>query len=372
MFFSLIAKNIWARRTRSLLVALGIGVSVAVIIAVFTLAASLKEGLGVAAQITEADLVATHRGLAGPMGGSIPESCIEDIRGYEGVDGALGCLLATLSLPGMASFNLFGISPEDKELYLGEQQKQIIEGRPIQNRGEIELGEIARGALGLQLGSTLRLESGEDLVVAGIYRTGNVYVDGGGIISLEEAQEIVGREGKVTLIAIYLEPGADEDGIIEQIESEKSYLEVTPFPQLVETSSNVKLANTFAWAFSSIAIVMGCIGVAIAMSMSVSERTREIGILKTLGWSKFRIVRMILGESLLLSLIGFVIGSLLGIVAICAVSSLSTVKGYISPSFSGDSFLIGLVVALLLASLGGVFPAYIAARLSPVEALRHE
>ena len=370
MPFSLIARNIWARRTRSLLTAVGIGISIAVIIAIFALATNLKEELGVTAEITQADLVATQRGLAGPVGGSIPESCVEDIEGYGGVERATGFLLATLSLPGIPSFNLFGVCLEDRELYLDEQQ--IIEGKHIQNRGEVELGKIAADNLDLPAGSVLRLESGEEFMVAGVYETGNVYLDSGGIVSLAEAQEVTGREGKVTLIAIYLKPGADKDELIEQIESEKRYLKVISSPHLLETSSSGEFVNTSAWVLSLIAVIMGCIGVLNTMSMSVSERIREFGILKAVGWSRFKVLRMILGESLLLSLVGFVLGSLLGVGTIWAITSLSSVKGFVSPSFSGDSFLIGLVAAFLLGFLGGAFPAYRAFRLSPAEALRHE
>ena len=196
------------------------------------------------AEITQADLVATQRGLAGPIGGSIPESCVKDIEGYEGVERATGFLLATLSLPGIPSFNLFGVRPEDRELYLDEQQ--IVRRRHIQNRGEVGLGKIAKDNLDLQVGSMLRLESGEEFMVAGIYETGNIYLDSGGIVSLEEAQEVTGREGKVTLIAIYLLPEVKEEKVIEQIESKKRYLKVIPSPHLLETSSSVEFVNTSA------------------------------------------------------------------------------------------------------------------------------
>ncbi len=370
MLFSLVVKNLWARRIRSLLTILGIGVSIAVIIALFALATNLREELGVTAQITQADLVATQRGVSGPTGGSIPESRIKDIAKYPGVDRTTGFLLATISLSEISSFNLFGIIPEDKDLYLGELQ--VIDGSYIQNRGEIVLGKLSRDNLGLQVGEMLKLESGEELRVVGVYQTGNVYLDSGGIVTLEDAQEITGSEGKVTMIAIYLSPGADRDKIIEQIESQWRYLEVVSSPHLLETSATADFGNTLAWILSTIAVIMGGIGVVNTMSLSVSERTREIGILKAVGWSRFKVLRMILGESLLLSLVGFGIGSLLGIGAIWAVTSLSSVKGLISPSFSSDAFLIGLVVALLLGILGGAFPAYRAFRLSPVEALRHE
>ena len=373
MPFSLIVRNIWARRTRSLLTILGIGISIAVVIATFALATNLREELSLAMPTTQADLVAMQKGLAGPTGGSIPESCIHDIAGYEGVQRATGFLLTTVSLSQTPSFNLFGVIPEDSDLYLSQQQ--LIKGGFVQNGGEIALGKLAQNSLNLQIGKTLQLETGEEFRVVGIYKTGNVYLDSGAIITLKEAQEVAGREGKVTVIAIYLADRADRDSInsmIEQIEADWHYLEVTTAPHLLDTSPTAKFGNAIAWIISAIAVIMGAIGVVNTMFMSVSERTREIGILKAVGWSQFRVLRMILSESLLLSLVGFGVGCLLGMGVIWVITSLPSVQGYVSPSFSGDAFLVGLAVALLLGFLGGVISAYRASRLSPTEALRYE
>lgn len=369
MPFSLIARNIWARRTRSLLTILGIGISIAVVITVFALATNLREELGVTAQITQADLLATRKGLAGLTGSSIPESRIQDIATYEGVRKATGFLLTTVSLSQISSFNLFGVIPEDSDLYFSQQQ---LDGMFIQNSGEIAIGKLAQDSLNLPVGSTLELETGEEFGVVGIYQTGNVYLDSGAIITLKEAQEVAGREETVTAIAIYLTDNADKDSIIGQIEANWRYLKVTTAPRLLENSAIAKFGNAIAWVLSVIAVIMGGIGVINTMSMSVSERTREIGILKAIGWSRFRILRMILSESLLLSLVGFGVGCLLGIGVIWLITSFPSVQGYVNPSFSSYVFLIGLAVALLLGFLGGVFPAYRASRLSPVEALRHE
>jgi putative ABC transport system permease protein len=353
-----------------LLTSLGIGVSVAIVIAIFALANSLKGELGGVAQITQADLIVIQRGLPGPTGGSIPESRITDIAQYDEVERATGFLLATVTLPELASFNLFGVIPEDSDLYFSNSQ--IIEGGYIQNPGEIALGKIAWDSLDLQVGDTLELEIGKAFTIVGMYKTGNVYLDSGGIITLKEAQEIAGRDGKVALIAIYLMPGVDKDGVIEQIESRWRYLEVMPSPYLLETSVATQSINAFTWALSWIAIIMGCLGVVNTMSMSVSERTREIGILKAIGWSRFKVLRMILGESLLLSLLGFGIGSLFGVGAVWIVASLPIAKGFVTFSFGGDAFLIGLAIALIIGLIGGAFPAYRAFHLSPAEALRHE
>lgn len=160
--------------------------------------------------------------------------------------------------------------------------------------------------------------------------------------------------------------------MINRIESGQLFLSVAPPSRLLEALSSIEVVDTSAWVFYSIAVIMGGIGVVSIMSMSFWERMREIGILRAAGWSRFNILKMILGESMLLSLAGFVIGSLLGVGAIWLITSLPSVRGLISPAFSGYAFLLGLAVALLLGLLGGALPAYRACRLSPAEALCHE
>jgi len=78
------------------------------------------------------------------------------------------------------------------------------------------------------------------------------------------------------------------------------------------------MMNTAVWAVSLVAILVGGIIVVITMLKAVSERTREIGVLRAIGWTRQRIIKMIIGESILLSLIGIVIGLIveIGIVEI--------------------------------------------------------
>ncbi len=370
MFLSLIARAIWARRVRSLMTALGVGIGVGLIIAILTVASGIRDSLGVSAEITQADLLAVQRGLAGPSGGSIPETCIDELETYQGVKVATGFLLTSVNFGQTSFFSLFGVRVEDEGLYLGDEQ--IVEGTYIRKTGQIALGKIAADSLGLSVGDTLDLDSGQELTVAGIFDTGNAYLDSAGVVSLEQAQDIVGREGKVTFIAIYLNPGTDESAVAQQIESDKRFLKVISSPHLLQASSTVELAGALSWVLSAIALIMACIGVFNSMSVSVSERTRDIGILKAVGWSRWKILGMFLGESLLLSLAGFAIGCILGIATILIVSNIPAASSFVGPSFTGQTFLVGLIVALVLGLVGGVVPAFAAFRLSPVEALRSE
>lgn len=109
----------------------------------------------------------------------------------------------------------------------------------------------------------------------------------------------------------------------------------------------------------------------ITMLKAVSERTREIGVLRAIGWTRQRIIKMIIGESILLSLIGIVVGLIVKIGIVEILGSTGMIPG-LMPSFSVSLFVKGIGVALLLGIIGGIYPAYRASRLEPTEALRYD
>jgi ABC-type antimicrobial peptide transport system permease subunit len=109
-----------------------------------------------------------------------------------------------------------------------------------------------------------------------------------------------------------------------------------------------------------------------AMLMSVFERTRELGVLRALGWRRRRVLRMVLGESLALSLLSTLLGIAIG-VGLNALFSLEPTYGQLLPAiYTPGSFAQVVVLALALGGLGGLYPAWRAANLRPVEALRYE
>ena len=125
-------------------------------------------------------------------------------------------------------------------------------------------------------------------------------------------------------------------------------------------------------AISVLAVGIGAVGVMNTMVMSVLERTREIGILRAVGWSGRRILRMIIGESLLLCLVAAGVGAGLGVLATRAILLIDTVRTLLEPQYTLDIFIRGLVVAVGVALLGALYPALRAVRLTPMEALRYE
>jgi putative ABC transport system permease protein len=125
-------------------------------------------------------------------------------------------------------------------------------------------------------------------------------------------------------------------------------------------------------AVSVLAIGLGAIAVMNTMIMAVFERTREFGILRAVGWRGSRIMRLVLSEAVLLCLVAAVLGTALGVLATQGVMRIEAVQGFLEPVYSIDLFVRAIAIAVGVALVGAVYPAYRAVRLSPMEALRHE
>jgi putative ABC transport system permease protein len=108
------------------------------------------------------------------------------------------------------------------------------------------------------------------------------------------------------------------------------------------------------------------------MAMSVMERTQEIGILRAVGWPRGRVMVMIVGEAVLLSLAAAAVGSLVAAVGLYALTRSPRVNGFVEPGLSAWVIVTGTAITLSIGLVGGAYPAFRAARLMPTEALRHD
>ena len=122
----------------------------------------------------------------------------------------------------------------------------------------------------------------------------------------------------------------------------------------------------------AVALILGSVGMLNTMLMSIFERTREIGILRAVGWRRRRVLALVLGEALVIAVMGTVLGMLLAVTGLRAITMAPTARGFINPNLPPEVLFIALAMGVGLSLLGGVYPAARAAALEPTEALRYE
>jgi putative ABC transport system permease protein len=106
------------------------------------------------------------------------------------------------------------------------------------------------------------------------------------------------------------------------------------------------------------------------MLMSVLERTRELGILRAIGWTRGRVIRLILGESLVIGLAGSIVGALFAAVFLQFLAAWSFTRNIVQPGLSLSAVVSAVAIMLAAALAGSCYPAYRGASVSPTEALR--
>ncbi|GAB4304660.1 MAG: ABC transporter permease [Candidatus Bipolaricaulota bacterium] len=272
----------------------------------------------------------------------------------------------------------------------------VAEGRCFRSPDELSLvlgADVARD-LGASVGSVVRVEDQEFTVVGILARTttGGVGVTFGNLnlalfAPIETVALLYGNPDRISLGLVEARPGEDVNGVAAAVRTvfARSGIPVTAV-STKELSARITavlgdLQTTLA-AIAAVALLAGGIGVMNTMYTSVLERTRHIGIMKAVGAKDRHVLGLFLVESGLLGLLGGAIGTLAGAVmsgvaaagvgrTLQGASELTSLAGGILPRFEPWLILAALGGSALLGAVAGALPALRAARLRPVEALRH-
>lgn len=362
----MILKNLWRRGMRSLLTILGIAIGVAAVVALGAMAQGIAKNYGSALGVNN-DLLVSQANTYDVVFSSLDQDLGERIRSLPDVTNVDAGVFAWIAVGNTPYFLIFGYDPDSVAM----EHYRIVAGKPLSGDKQIVIGQRGADALSKQVDDTLRV-NGVPYRIVGIYETGQGMEESGGVVTLEDAQEIAQKDRRVSLFQVGVRRNADIDQVIARIEKLDKELTVSKSSEYEGAEQWTAYLNGFAWGIAAIAILIGGLGMMSAMVMSVMERTREIGTLRAVGWSRWRVVQLILGEAIGLSLIGGLIGSLLGAGLAWLAGQAPGVGAFLEGSFSPAIFVQGMVTALILGIVGGVYPAWTAANLQPVEALRYE
>jgi putative ABC transport system permease protein len=369
-FTALILKNLFRQRTRTALTMLGIAIGITTVVALGTITAGLRSSSGSFVRVGGADFLVAQKGASDLSFSTLDEDIARTIAARPDVARTTRVFLEVANTPGNPFFFLLGYDPSE----FAREPLDILAGHRLEpgHTGEIMLGAEGARALGATVGEDVRLE-GTTFRVVGVYRTGDKWSDAGAIAPLETVQRIARKPEVVTAIHVTAAPGIDPTRVARSIEQAlPEAATIASADEYGKVDQGFKVLDAANLAISLLAVGIGAIGVMNTMIMSVFERTRELGILRAVGWRGSRVVRMIVAESLFLCILAAMIGVGLGVAASRAVLLLPAVSSFLTPAYEPAVFLRAVLVGVVVALVGALYPAVRAARLSPMEALRHE
>ncbi len=382
-FVTFILKNLVRRPVRSVLTVVGLAVAVGTMIALLGISHNVETAIAGAFEQRGVDLVVIAAGVTDQLSSDLDEALVAKVRAIPGVTAVDEAMVELVEVPrGSGSISVLMLGwPPGNSGYTGHK---LLAGRRLGpgERGKAMLGVTLAQNLGKGVGDTVTLQ-GEPFEVVGVYQSFVVFENGSVIVPMAEAPRLAGRPGRVTGFSVYVQksadnPAADVEAVRQQIlaltdsHGKPVRLTVQPTSDYVDTLSQIRLTRAMVWMVSVIALVIGVISMLNTMVMSILERTQEIGILRAVGWTRRRVVQMVLGEAVIIGLVAAVVGTIGAVVGTHLLASSPRVSGFIRPGLAPVVIAEGIGLTVLIGLLGGAYPAIRAARLLPTEAIRHD
>lgn len=316
--------------------------------------------------------------------GNLDVSKIKQIKRVPGVSDAYGILVTALDPEGVSSGMeelIIGIPPENqlkdaklasgRYLVPGDGYKAVV-GSSIARKYNLKVGdELEIKSKSVQRASSITHT--RNVSVVGILGYTGSFFDNRVQIPLERAQKFYKMENTVSLIFAEYTPGVDPSELAKRIDlSVEKVKSKTPQQQRKEAEGFLMIFGLITISAAVLAAIIGGLSVMNTMLMSVSERTKEFGLLKALGAERKTILLMTMGEAALMGIIGGITGIAAGGVLTHLLNKSFEAQGSALFAMTPRLVVIGLLFAISLGIICGTYPAYRATKMSPMEALRYE
>lgn len=365
-------RNMNHRRFRSLLTIVGIMIGIMTFISLMSITIGMREQIATSVeQLIGAPLIVSSE-ISGMRPG-IPEAMVEQIKTIEGVDYAGGYIMDYM-IVGTTYAAVIGVEPGDLDIMY---QVDITKGRDLQD-GDLYECLIGAAVVEFSVGDKIFIPGGptgtvELTIVGKLAGLGTPMMDVSVITTLDALQIVMNTDN---VMFILVECDVELARNIGQ-----SIKDAYPDASIMESQDILDMANQIIdlidivlVVLSGITLLVGAIGIMNTTMMNVLERTREIGILKSIGATRAEVVEIFIIEALNMSLIGGALGCVMAVFTVLAISPLAQM---ILPiplpySFPPYLFVLGMVMAVTIGVVSALYPSLNAASVRPVEALRYE
>ncbi len=245
-----------------------------------------------------------------------------------------------------------------------------IAGRPVEKGLELLVGDAVVKRFNLNMGDTLKV-SGQDFTVVGLLAKTGSQDDQLLIAPLDVAQATLGKQGQVSMVEIAaLCHDCPVDDMVNQLQTVLPGTDVQAVQQVVKTRMHaLGQFRLFAWGVAVTVVIIGALLVFVTMMGAISERTREIGIFRAIGYRRRHVLHLVLMEATIVSALAGVLGYLTGVAATLVALPLLD-GGKASWQWNPTLAVAAVFAAIFVGLLASLQPAFRASRLEPSEALR--
>ena len=385
MFFDFARRNVRLHWLRSLLAVLGIIIGVVTIVSIGILGNSLVLAISDSlSTVGDSIIVSPHVGGVGFGGGGSAPELISD-RDVEQIRRAVAPQLTIPVYSGSSRMKIgtedtvgvvYGLNSDDISRLL-----EIEEGTYLRGSSSAMVGARFAEQNDIKVGSRITVGDKGSLRVVGILKERgmgfDINPDYGIVVESRWFEDAYSPNG-YNLVIVKVDDLNEIDEVKEEIERQlnrrETVVDVIDTRAILDTILTAfGQISTFVTAIGGISLIVAGVSILNIMLMSVTERIKEIGVLRSIGTKRQEIRRMFLYEALILGLIGSGIGGVLSILGGYAVSlvMLQTTKYLFVPS-SLIYIVYGIAFGIGISLLSGLYPAWKASDLNPIEALRHE
>ena len=376
-------RSLFVRKVTTTVTAVGIGL----VVFVFAGALMLREGVNHALGATGRPDVAVviRKGSDNELSSAITNADLDRLKGHTGVaanGGVIGEVVVVIAgerADGSGAISNVLVRGTPAEGFTFRPEVKVIEGRlPKPGGGEVIVGKAIAGRFnGLSVGGTFDLRHNRPLQVVGVFEADGASYESEVWGDVDYIRHALGREAGVSSARVHFNSPSDFDSYRSEIEADKTMaMKVTREADYLrkQGESTGSFLSGMGMAFAIMFSLAAMLGAAITMNGAVANRSREIGTLRALGFSRFSILTSFVLEALVLA----IIGGLLGSVCVLAltfvkvpVMNFQTFSEIVIQFHAAPSvFVKALVFSGVMGLIGGLIPAIRAARVSPVEAMR--
>jgi putative ABC transport system permease protein len=368
---TLALRNLQRRATRSAIVSVSVGLAVASALSLVALADSIEHGAGEGADERGADLIILSRNASDFFSSFIPEDTKDRLSLIQGVEAVTGELVMFAPIDNDRQKLVAGWAADS---FLWKRMPMSSGHIPrADERWAVVLGSQSAEALHKNIGDKLDILD-QYFTVVGITNYQSAINRSMIYMLLPDLQEISFRQKQVTIFQIKLgakPTSANIDAIKAEVARIGSLL-ATPTDKLLQRDRNLLVMKAISHSVSLIALTMGALSVLNTLLMAVQERTREIGIMMAIGWSRSRTMASIVFEGVLIGLAGCLAGIPLSYCISLVFNHLPTIGDILSFRPTLSIVLPTLLVSTVLCGVGSLYPAWRAASMSPADSLRRQ